>query len=76
MKNLNKPSLIIHGKEDLSVRFEEAEKLYNASNKNLTELFEVPNTGHTFGTAEPFAGTTQAFEKVIDKVIEFYKKNL
>lgn len=76
MKNLNKPALIIHGGEDLSVRFDEAEKLYNSSNKNLTELFDVPNTGHTFGTAEPFAGTTPAFEKVIDKVIEFYKKNL
>jgi dipeptidyl aminopeptidase/acylaminoacyl peptidase len=76
MKNMHKPALLIHGKEDLSVRFEEAEKLYNASDKNSTELFTVPNTGHTFGTVEPFEGTTSAFEKVIDRLIGFFKKNL
>lgn len=76
MKNMRKPALIIHGREDLSVRFEEAEKLYNASDKNLTELFAVPRTGHTFGTVEPFAGTAPAFETVIDKTIRFFKKNL
>jgi acetyl esterase/lipase len=75
-KKMNKPALLIHGKEDLSVRFEEAEKLYDVSGKNLTELFEIPNTGHTFGTTEPFAGTTPAFEKVIGKTIEFFKENL
>ncbi|RPI18434.1 MAG: alpha/beta hydrolase [Ignavibacteriae bacterium] len=76
MKNLKKPALIIHGKEDLSVRSEEAEKLFENSNKEITELYIVPNTGHTFGTEHPFKGTTPAFEKVIDKAVSFLKEKL
>lgn len=76
VKHLNKPYLIIHGKEDLSVRFSEGEVLYENSDRNLTEFFPVENTGHTFGVAHPFQGTTKAFDKVIDKTIEFLKKNL
>jgi dipeptidyl aminopeptidase/acylaminoacyl peptidase len=76
VKKLRIPYLIIHGKEDLSVRFSEAEDLYKNSNKKSTELFEIENTGHTFGTAHPFKGTTKAFETVIDKIIYFLNKNL
>lgn len=76
VKNLKIPFLIIHGKEDLSVRFNEAELLYKNSNKSSAELFEVKNTGHTFGVVHPFEGTTPAFEIVIGKIIEFLKKNI
>jgi dipeptidyl aminopeptidase/acylaminoacyl peptidase len=76
VKNLNKPYLIIHGKQDLSVRFSEAEALYENSYKNITEFFPVENTGHTFGVVHPFQGTTKAFDTVIDKVVEFLKKSL
>ena len=76
VKNLKIPFLIVHGKEDLSVRFNEAEALYKSSNKSLTELFTVDNTGHTFGVVHPFAGTTSAFETVIAKIIEFLKNKL
>ena len=65
------PYLIIHGKEDLSVRFSEAEEIYKNSNKKITELFPVENTGHTFGTVHPFIGTTKAFDTVTDKIISF-----
>jgi uncharacterized protein len=76
VRNLNIPYLIIHGKEDVSVRFDEAEDLYENSNKNLTELYAVQNTGHTFGVVHPFRGTTKAFEIVIEKVIEFFGRKL
>jgi hypothetical protein len=76
VNNLNKPYLIIHGKEDFSVRFSEGEVLYENSDKNLTKFFSVENTGHTFGVVHPSQGTTKAFDKVIDKTIEFLKKNL
>lgn len=76
INRLKIPSLIIHGKEDLSVRFSEAEAIYDNSNKRLTELFSIENTGHTFGVVHPYEGTTAAFEKVIGKIIEFLKKNL
>lgn len=75
VRNLHKPFLIIHGKEDLSVRYSEAEAIFRNSDKYLTELFTVENTGHTFGTVHPFEGTTKAFEIVIEKIIEFLKLN-
>lgn len=76
VKKLNKPALIIHGKEDMSVKPEEAHMLYKYSNREITELFIIPNTGHTFGTEHPFKGTTPAFEKVIERSIGFLKQKL
>lgn len=76
MKRLNKPCLLIHGKEDLAVKAEEAKKLFEASNKLPIELHIIERTGHTFGISHPFAGTTDAFEKVIESSVSFLKKNL
>lgn len=76
IRKLKIPALIIHGKEDLAVRYSDAVKLYENSNKELTELVIIENTGHTFGTEHPFKGTTRAFEEVIEKTALFLKKNL
>jgi dienelactone hydrolase len=73
---LNKPYLIIHGAEDLSVGADEAKKIFDVSDKSETGLVIIPNTGHTFGVVHPFAGTTPAFEKVIEEVIGFLRINL
>jgi dipeptidyl aminopeptidase/acylaminoacyl peptidase len=70
------PVLIIHGKEDLAVKYTDALELYENSNKELTELFLIENTGHTFGTEHPFKGTTKAFDDAIGKAVEFLKKKL
>jgi esterase/lipase len=70
------PSLIIHGKEDLSVRYTEAEQIYKHASRSPAELMIIENTGHTFGVIHPFSGTTPAFEKVILKVKEFLKVHL
>ena len=67
------PTLIIHGKQDLSVKYTEAETLYLSSNKDNTELRLFPNTGHTFGAVHPFKGTSSAIENVIWDIIEFTK---
>lgn len=76
MGRLNIPALIIHGREDLAVRYTDAEKLYENSNKDLTGLYIIENTGHTFGVEHPFKGTTKAFEEVIGKTTGFLRKNL
>ena len=73
---LDKPTLIIHGKEDLSVKYSEAETIYRNSSKGSAELFLIENTGHTFGTVHPFEGSQKAFEKVIEKIIAFLRKYL
>lgn len=70
------PALIIHGKEDLAVKCQEAEELYNNSNKKRTEFLLIDNTGHTFGVVHPFNGSTGAFEKVIGAIKNFLGENL
>ncbi len=73
---INEPVLIVHGKEDLSVKYTEAVDLLESSDKLHTELLLVDNTGHTFGVVHPFKGTTGPFEAVIDRIIKFFKLNL
>jgi dienelactone hydrolase len=73
---LNKPYMIIHGKEDLAVKYTDAEKIYSSSDKDLTELHIIESTGHTFGVEHPFKGTTKAFDEVIELTKGFFKKNL
>ena len=70
------PFLIIHGREDLAVKYTDAEKIFKSSPKDKTELHIIDNTGHTFGIEHPFKGTNKAFEEVIEKTAAFFKKNL
>lgn len=74
--HLNKPLLIVHGKEDLAVKYTDAEKIYNSSDKDLTEINIIENTGHTFGIEHPFKGTTKAFENVIELLKDFFTSRL
>jgi uncharacterized protein len=75
-KNLNKPLLIIHGEQDLSVKIEEGEQIYNCSNKEITEFYKIKATGHTFDVAHPFGGSNPKFDLVIEKTLNFFNKNL
>jgi pimeloyl-ACP methyl ester carboxylesterase len=74
VRNLDKPLLIIHGEEDLTVLPTEAEMIYNWSNKKITELVKIKNTGHTFGIVHPFENPTIAFNKVIKETENFLLK--
>ena len=72
LAKLNKPFLIIHGDQDLAVPIDEAETIYSWSNKKYTELFKISGTGHTFDIKHPFEGTTEAFERILDKTNTFF----
>jgi esterase/lipase len=76
VKKLSIPFFIIHGKEDLAVKYSEAEAIYNVSDKNNTVLNIIENTGHTFSIEHPFKGTTEAFEKIIELSCNFFKNTL
>ena len=43
------PVMIIHGAQDITVDYSNAEDLYSRSDKDKTKLFLIENTGHTFG---------------------------
>jgi uncharacterized protein len=75
-KNLNKPLLIVHGEQDLSVKIEEGEQIFNWSNKEKTEFHKLKATGHTFNVAHPFEGSNSKFDSVLEKTLNFFNKNL
>lgn len=74
VKSLNKPLLIIHGEEDLTVPISEAEQIFSWSDQKITEIFRVPNTGHTFDIVHPFEGSNKKFDSILDKTNGFLKK--
>ena len=73
---LNKPLLVAHGDQDLAVPIKEAEQIYSWSDKSKTEFFKLFGTGHTFDIVHPFAGSTEKFEKLLEKTTKFLIKNL
>lgn len=75
-KNMNKPMLILHGEQDLAVKVNEAEQIYSWSDKDLTELFKISATGHTFDVSHPFEGTNPKLELLLEKTFQFFNKNL
>lgn len=71
---LSIPTLIIHGKVDVTVNPREAQKLLDSSHHELTSLKLINHAGHTFGVVHPFGGTTVEFEEVLFATIDFIKK--
>ncbi|MBK8549748.1 MAG: prolyl oligopeptidase family serine peptidase [Ignavibacteria bacterium] len=77
---INVPVLLIHGTQDITVDYSNAEDLYtrhieaNKDYQKTTELVLLDNTGHTFGTVHPFTGTTKAFDEVVTLTLDFIKK--
>lgn len=76
LKNLNRPLLIAHGEQDLAVPISEAEQLYKWSDKSRTEFYKLFSTGHTFDIVHPFKGSSEKFEKLLDKTTNFFVNNL
>jgi dipeptidyl aminopeptidase/acylaminoacyl peptidase len=76
VEKLNRPLLIAHGVQDMAVSISEAEQLYEWSDKSKTELFKIYSAGHTFDIVHPFNGTSEKFEKLLDKTMHFFVNNL
>lgn len=74
--NLKVPLLIVQGKEDLAVKYHEAESIFESSDKSKTELYLIENTGHTFGCVHPFEGTNDKFDLLLNRTNRFFKANL
>lgn len=76
LNNLNKPLLIVHGEQDLTVPIEEANMLYDWSNKKLTEKYFIPAIGHTYDIKHPFEGSNPKFEALLERTKTFFKSYL
>jgi pimeloyl-ACP methyl ester carboxylesterase len=70
------PWLIIHGTEDESVRFNEAQVLAAASGSKKTRLLAVERGGHTFGATHPWGSSTTELDTVFDATLEWLAANL
>lgn len=76
VKNINKPLLIVHGEQDLTVKIDEAEQIYNWANPDLTEIYRVPAAGHTFNIVHPFNGSNDKFDSVLEVTYNFFRNKL
>jgi len=76
VRELRRPLLIVHGEQDLAVPVKEAEELYSLADQDLSELYLVPATGHTFDIKHPFEGTNEKFESILEKTFQFFNQNL
>jgi dienelactone hydrolase len=73
IKTIEIPTLLLHGENDLTVRRQEAEKLFFANRKYVN--FEIVNrANHTFAVVHPFSGVNQTLSLVLEKTLDFYKK--
>jgi uncharacterized protein len=70
------PWLIVHGTEDESVGFSEAESLKAASSRKKTRLFPIERGGHTFGATHPWRSTTPQLDTVFDATTEWLATHL
>jgi dienelactone hydrolase len=70
------PWLILHGTEDESVGFSEAESLKAASSRKKTRLLPIERGGHTFGATHPWRSSTPQLDTVFDATIEWLAAHL
>ena len=70
------PWLLIHGTEDESVRFAEAERLKAASARPDTRLLPIQGGGHTFGAVHPWRATTSDLDTVFDATLAWLTTRL
>jgi len=66
------PWLIVHGSEDLIVRFSEAEQLFAASDQSKTTLIPLKKVGHLYGGPE--VTPDSAIHRVLDETIQWLKR--
>lgn len=76
VKKLNRPLLIVHGSQDLAVKIDEADQIYEWSDKLKTEYLKIMKAGHTFDIKHPFEGSNDKFERVLDATNKFFQSSL
>ncbi len=76
VRRLQVPLLLIHGKEDLSVKPKEVEELYEVADASRTELILLDHVGHMYGAENPFTGTNPTIERIIQLTSDWFHRIL
>lgn len=75
LKFIEIPVLIIHPKNDMVVKINEAEELYKAlEHNNRRELYYIEGAGHTFSISHPFNNSNIYLDEALNKTLDFLKK--
>ena len=72
VRELKKPLLVLHGQEDETIPFFEAEHINVYADVRQTTLRLIPNAGHTFGAKHPFEGSNPALDELLELTYEFF----
>jgi dienelactone hydrolase len=73
---LGKPWLLLHGREDLTVPVREAEALYAASDKRLTELRLLDHVGHLYHAATRAEDHYRTLDGIVDVSAHWLSRTL
>ena len=69
------PWLVVHGRADETVPFDEGEALAAGAGGPVTRLW-IEGAGHTFGAVHPFAGMTPALSRAFDATVSHFAQHL
>ena len=75
-RKLERPLLVVHGQEDKTVPFFEAEHINIYAQPEMTHMQLIPGTGHTFGAKHPFEENPPAFQQVLEITLAFFDEHL
>jgi uncharacterized protein len=64
--HLAKPLLIVHGTEDIPVKIREAEMLYEAADKRLTQFVRLDGVGHMYGAKHPYRKESPTLTHILE----------
>lgn len=75
-RRIEVPWLMIHGTEDESVPFAEAQRLKGANTRSDTHLLPIEGGAHTFGAVHPWRSTTPELAAVFDATVAWLTTHL
>jgi dienelactone hydrolase len=74
VSQLTIPYLALHGTDDESVPVDAAHRLHGYAKAGQAELALVDGGTHTFGTKQPFEGSTPALDQAIDRTTAWFRR--
>ena len=76
IRELTIPVLLLHGREDKRVCWEESQKLWERSLRDLSQFHIIEAAGHTFRTQHPFKSSSQPLTEAVNRTIRWFEKTL
>lgn len=76
VQHLQKPLLLVHGTTDIPVPIEEANRLYEISDKLITEYVVLEGVGHMYGARHPYKEPAPIMTHVLELTSAWFHKHL